>query len=157
MHLGLKPALCPWFLYVLDMKYSCIWHTFKETCNTVLLAIFLPSKLILKPALLIIWIDSMLHAAQSRDLILARARFSATIHPDTPWSPPSLLYKGYQSFSRIKRPRHGINHPPSLSALVKKKVELYLHSFSVPSQHVIMSNLPFTFLSSELTANLHQT
>jgi hypothetical protein len=44
-----------------------------------------------------------------------------------PWGPPSLLYNGYRvSFPRVKRPGRGFDHPPSSSAEVKERVELYL-------------------------------
>ena len=58
--------------------------------------------------------------------------------PHRPWSPPSLLYTGYRvSFSGVKRPGRGVKHPPSSSAEVKERVELYLHSPSGPSWPVI--------------------
>jgi hypothetical protein len=54
--------------------------------------------------------------------------------PDRPWGPPSLLYNGYRvSFPGVKRSRRGVNHPPSSSAEVKERVELYLYSPSGPS------------------------
>jgi len=34
--------------------------------------------------------------------------------PYRPWSPPSLLYKGSGSFPRVKRPGHGVDHPPPI-------------------------------------------
>ena len=46
---------------------------------------------------------------------------------DRPWGPPSLLYNG--SFPEIKRPERGVDHPPTSSAEVKEKVELYLYNF----------------------------
>jgi hypothetical protein len=49
--------------------------------------------------------------------------------PDLPWGPPSLLCNRYRvSFPRVKRPGRGANHPPSSSAEVKERVELYLYS-----------------------------
>ena len=57
---------------------------------------------------------------------------------DLPWGPPSLLYNGYQvSFSRVKQPRHGIDHPSPSSAKVKERVEIYLHSPSGSSRPVL--------------------
>jgi len=33
--------------------------------------------------------------------------------PDRPWGPPSLLYNGYRvSFSGVKWPGRGVDHPP---------------------------------------------
>jgi hypothetical protein len=54
-------------------------------------------------------------------------------HPSR-WVPPSLLYNGYRvSFPGVKRPGRGVVHPPSSSAGVKERVELYLYSPSGPS------------------------
>jgi hypothetical protein len=51
-----------------------------------------------------------------------------------PWCPPSFLYNGYRvSFPEVKRPGRGVDHPPSSSARVKERVELYLCSPSGPS------------------------
>jgi hypothetical protein len=66
--------------------------------------------------------------------------------PDRPWGPPSLLYNGYWvSFPGVKRPGRGVAHPPSSSARVKERVELYLYSPSGPSWPVLGRTLPFTF------------
>jgi hypothetical protein len=52
--------------------------------------------------------------------------------PDQPWGPTSLLYKGYRiSFSGVKQPRRGVDHPPPSSAKVKERVE-HLYSPSGP-------------------------
>jgi hypothetical protein len=49
--------------------------------------------------------------------------------PDRPWGPPSLLHNGYRvSFSGVKRPRHGVDHPSPSSAEAKERLELYLYS-----------------------------
>jgi len=41
--------------------------------------------------------------------------------PDWPWGPTSLLYNGYRvSFSGIKWPRRGVDHPPHLASRLKK-------------------------------------
>jgi hypothetical protein len=54
--------------------------------------------------------------------------------PDRPWGLPSLLYNGYRvSFPGVKRPGREVDHPPSSSAEVKERVELYLYSPSGPS------------------------
>jgi hypothetical protein len=54
--------------------------------------------------------------------------------PDRPWGLPSLLYNGYRvSFPEVKRPGRGVDHPPTSSAEVKERVELYLYSLSGPS------------------------
>jgi hypothetical protein len=50
-------------------------------------------------------------------------------HPDWPWDPPSLLYKGYEVSSPVvKRPGHGINHPSLSNTKVKERTELQLYS-----------------------------
>jgi hypothetical protein len=48
--------------------------------------------------------------------------------PERPWGPPSLLYNGYRLFPGVKPPGRGVDHPPSLSAEVKERVQLYLYS-----------------------------
>ena len=36
-------------------------------------------------------------------------------HPDRSWDPPSHLYNGYRVFpGGIKRPEHGVDHPPTI-------------------------------------------
>ena len=51
-----------------------------------------------------------------------------------PLSRPSFQYNWYQvPFQGVKRPRLGVNHPPSSSAKVKER-ELYLYS---PSGHIL--------------------
>ena len=60
-----------------------------------------------------------------------------------PWGAPSLLYNGYWvSFPGVKRPGRRVDHPPSSSAEVKQRVQLYLYSPSVPSWPVIGRALP---------------
>ena len=52
--------------------------------------------------------------------------------------PLQLLCNGYRvSFPWIKRPGHGVKHPPPLSAEVKERVELYLFSPSGPAWPVL--------------------
>ena len=67
--------------------------------------------------------------------------------PDRPWSPPSLLQNGYRvSFLAVKRPRCGAKHPPSPTAEVKKRVELYLYSLSGLSCSVLKRTLFYFFI-----------
>ena len=48
---------------------------------------------------------------------------------DRSWGLPSLLHNGYRVyFPGVMRPGRGVNHPPSSSAEVKGRVELYLYS-----------------------------
>ena len=51
-----------------------------------------------------------------------------------PTQPPMQRVPGY--FQGAKQPGRGINHSPPSSANVKERVELYLHSTSVPLWHV---------------------
>jgi hypothetical protein len=80
--------------------------------------------------------------------------------PDRPWGPPSLLYNGYRgSFPGVKRPGHGVDHPPPSSAEVKERVQLYLYSASWPSWPVLGWPLPLpifcTSSSSSAIYSLH--
>jgi hypothetical protein len=55
-----------------------------------------------------------------------------------PFSPPSLLQNGYQvSLLGVKRLGRGVDHPPSSSAEVSERVELYLYSLFGPSWPVL--------------------
>jgi hypothetical protein len=64
-------------------------------------------------------------------------------HPHQPWSPPSLLHNGYWvSFPGVKRLGRGVDHPPSSSARVKERVELYLCFPSGPSWPFLDRTLP---------------
>jgi hypothetical protein len=66
--------------------------------------------------------------------------------PDRPWGLPSLLYNGYRvCFPGVKRPGRGVDHPPSSSARVKERVELYLYSSSGPSWSLLGRTLPYIF------------
>jgi hypothetical protein len=68
--------------------------------------------------------------------------------PDRPWGPPSLLYNGYWvCFLGVKQLGCGVNHPPSSSARVKERVELYLYSPSGPLWPVLGRTLPLPYLN----------
>jgi hypothetical protein len=67
--------------------------------------------------------------------------------PDRPWGPPCLLYNRYRVIQGVKRPGRGVYHPPSYSAEVKERVELYLYSCSGPSK---ASSNPITGLDRPL-------
>jgi hypothetical protein len=64
------------------------------------------------------------------------ARFSAPAQ-NGPGAQPASYKKGTGSFSGVKRPGRGVDHPPPSSAKVKERVELYLYSTSGPSWPVI--------------------
>jgi hypothetical protein len=62
-----------------------------------------------------------LRAGRSGDRISVGGEFFRT-RTDRPWGPPSLLYNGYRvSFSGVKRPGRGVDHPPHLSPRLKKE------------------------------------
>jgi len=54
-------------------------------------------------------------------------RFSAPVQTD-PGALPASYTVGTGSFPGVKGPGRGVEHSPSLSAEVKERVELYLHS-----------------------------
>ena len=55
------------------------------------------------------------------------ARFSAPLQTG-PGAHPASYTMGTESFSGVKRPGRGVDHPPPSSAEVKERVELYLFS-----------------------------
>jgi len=55
------------------------------------------------------------------------AGFSAPVQT-VPGAHPASCTKGTGSLPRVKRPGCGVDHPPTYSAEVKGKVELYLYS-----------------------------
>jgi len=57
------------------------------------------------------------------------ARSSAPVQPG-PGAHPAPYTMGNESFPGVKRPGRGVDHPPSSSAEVKERVELYLYSTS---------------------------
>jgi len=61
-----------------------------------------------------------------------RARFSTPVQTG-PGSHPASFTMGTGSFPGVKRPGHGVDHPPPSSAEVKERVELYLYSPFGPS------------------------
>jgi hypothetical protein len=65
---------------------------------------------------------------------------------DRPCDPPSLLQHGYRVIPGVKRPGRGVDHPPSSSARVKERVDLYLYSPSGPSWPVLGRTLPYLIL-----------
>jgi hypothetical protein len=72
--------------------------------------------------------------------------------------PPSLLYnEHWVSLSGVKRRGRGFNHPPTASAEVEERVELYLCTPSKPSWPVIMGTLllPYIYAVSKKSTNRH--
>jgi hypothetical protein len=72
-------------------------------------------------------IQSVRLAGRSRERIPFGARFSVPVqtglvgHPARPWGPPSPLYNGTESFSVVKRPGRGVDHPPYVAPRLKKE------------------------------------
>jgi hypothetical protein len=64
------------------------------------------------------------------------ARFSAPVQTSAEAHPASCAM-GTESFPGVKRPGRGVDHPPTYSAKVKARVELYFYSTSEPSWPVI--------------------
>ena len=58
---------------------------------------------------------------------------------------PAFYTMNTGSFLRVKRPGPAFNHPPTSSAEVKERVELYLYSACVSSWLVYRSTFTFTF------------
>jgi hypothetical protein len=67
-------------------------------------------------------------------------RFYAPVQT-SPGAHPASCTMGTRSFPGVKRPGHGIDHPPPSSAEVKERVELYLNSPSGPSWPILGWNL----------------
>jgi len=59
-------------------------------------------------------------------------RFSANVQTD-PGAHPFSYTMGTGSFPGVKRQGRGVDHPPSSSAEVKERIELYLYSPYGPS------------------------
>jgi len=63
-------------------------------------------------------------------------RFSALVQTGARTHPASCI-TGIGSFPGVKRPRNGVDHPPTSSAEIKERVELCLYSTTGPSWLVI--------------------
>jgi len=57
-------------------------------------------------------------------------RFSAPVQTG-PGAHPASDTMGTGSFSGVKRPGRGVDHPPPSSTEVKERVELYIYSLSL--------------------------
>jgi hypothetical protein len=89
-------------------------------------------------------IATTLRAGRSGDQIPVGARFSAPVLTG-PEAYPASCTMGTGSFPVVKRPGRGVEHPPSSSAEVKERIQLYLYSPSGPSWPVIELTLPLPF------------
>jgi len=77
------------------------------------------------PRLLSRYTDS-LRAGRSGERNSVGLRFSTPVQTG-PGAHPASYTKGTGSFSGVKRPQRGADHPPPPSAEVKERVELYLY------------------------------
>jgi hypothetical protein len=66
-----------------------------------------------------------IEAGRSGNRIPIVAGFSTPVQAG-PGAPPTSYTMGTRSFPSVKRPERGVNHPPSSSAEVKERVEIYL-------------------------------
>jgi hypothetical protein len=89
---------------------------------------------------------------QSGDRIPLGARFSSLVKTG-PGANPASYTMGTRSFSWVKRPGRDLDHPPSSSADVKERVQLYLN----PPVWVFVAcsgvNCTFTFTVSHYMAD----
>jgi hypothetical protein len=88
-------------------------------------------------------------AGRSGDQIPVGARFSSPVH--SPGAHPASYTVGTGSFSRLKQPGCGVDHPAPASAEVKERVELYLYSTSGPSWPVLGWPLPLPLPLEQIT------
>ena len=78
--------------------------------------------------------------------------FSAPVHTGSEAHPVTCTM-GTGSFSGVKRPERGVDHPPSPRAEVKERVELYLYSQF--GSFVICSSVTFTITSCLISCSQH--
>jgi hypothetical protein len=74
--------------------------------------------------------------------------------PDWSWGPRSLLYNGYRlSFTGVKRPGRGVDHPPHLAPRLRKSKAiplLPLWDFVACYRVNVIFPFPFTFINMTL-------
>ena len=78
------------------------------------------------------------------------ARFSAPVQTG-PGAHPASCTMGTGSFLGVKRQGRGVEHPPTSSAEVEGRVELYICSPSGPSWPVVGRNLPLPLTCNQST------
>jgi hypothetical protein len=84
----------------------------------------------------IVWCSDLIRAGRSGDRIPVGAKFSAAVQTG-PGAYLALCTMSTGSFSGVKWPGRGVDHPPPSSAEVKERVDLYLYSPSGPSWPVL--------------------
>jgi hypothetical protein len=98
----------------------------------------------------VVGVATTLRAGRSEDRIPVGARFFAAVQTG-PGAHPASYTMSTGSFSGVKRPGRGVDHPPPSSAEVKERVELYLYSSSGPSWPFIGWTLPYLFFWNQCT------
>ena len=88
--------------------------------------------LLLLSLLLLLLLLLLLQTGRSRDRFRLVERFSATVKP-VPGTHPGSCKMDDGSFPGVQRSGRGVKHITSHSTEVKRKVDLYLSSPSVPS------------------------
>jgi hypothetical protein len=88
------------------------------------------------------WFSDSLWAARSGNQIPVGEKFSAPVQ-NGPGAHPDSYTMGTGSFPGVKRPEHGIYHPPPSSAEIKERVELYFYSPSGPLWTILGWTLPY--------------
>ena len=78
------------------------------------------------------WYSDSLLAGRSGNRIPVGGKIFHTVQTG-PGALPDPYTMGTVSFSGVKRPGRGVDHPPPPSAEVEETVELYLYSTSGPS------------------------
>jgi hypothetical protein len=89
--------------------------------------------------------SNSLRAGRSGDRIPVVARFSAAVQTG-PGAHPASYTMGTGSFPGVKRSGRGVDYPPSSSARIKERVELYLYAPSGPSWPFLGRSLPLPLL-----------
>jgi len=72
------------------------------------------------------------------------ARFSSSVQT-RPGADSASYTMGTVSFPRVNHPKRGVEHPPTSSAEIKERVELYIYSPSGRSWPVLGLTFTFTF------------
>jgi hypothetical protein len=97
-------------------------------------------------------IATTLRTGRSEDRTTVGARFFTVVQTG-PVAYLASCTMDTGSFPVVKRPRRGFDHPPSSSAEVKERVELYLYSPSGLSWPVLGRTLPLPLFITTVTVS----